>query len=117
MQLVLIPGTLTRSPNFSGYMAACGIPAEVSDHARRICELALDMRYAVSQFTNPLTGKPLQCRIGINSGPLMAAVIGKKKLTYDVFGKSCPRSFDSVAIAHSRIVNNLNSTTRAQVTP
>jgi class 3 adenylate cyclase len=31
-------------------------------------------------------GQAINCRIGINSGPLMAGVIGRKKISYNVWG-------------------------------
>jgi adenylate cyclase len=67
------------------YMAAAGVPEPVADHARRAAFLALDMRDMV--MTSPLADGPgLQLRIGINSGPVVAGVIGTKRFLYDLWG-------------------------------
>jgi len=67
------------------YMAAAGVPDPHPDHARRAALLALDMRDAVASWTLP-DGSPLQLRIGINSGPVVAGVIGTKRFLYDLYG-------------------------------
>ena len=67
------------------YMAAAGVPEAVPDHARRAALLALDMREVV--VTSPTADGPgLQLRIGINSGPVVAGVIGTKRFLYDLWG-------------------------------
>ena len=65
------------------YMAAAGVPEACADHAHRAASLALDMRDAVasSEFA-----RGLQLRIGINSGPVTAGVIGTKRFLYDLWG-------------------------------
>jgi len=61
------------------------VPEPVADHARRAAFLALDMRDMV--MTSPLADGPgLQLRIGINSGPVVAGVIGRKRFLYDLWG-------------------------------
>jgi guanylate cyclase len=67
------------------YMAAAGLPAPRSDHADAIAEMALDMRDSFAQFRWP-DGNPLKMRIGINSGPVVAGVIGRRKFIYDLWG-------------------------------
>ncbi len=67
------------------YMAAAGVPDPSPDHARRAALLALDMREAVA--TSALgDGFGLELRIGINSGPVIAGVIGSKRFLYDLWG-------------------------------
>jgi guanylate cyclase len=67
------------------YMAAAGVPDPHPDHARRAALLALDMREAVA--TSPVAGASgLELRIGINSGPVIAGVIGTKRFLYDLWG-------------------------------
>ena len=66
------------------YMVACGIPNRNPDHAELAAEFALDVMELAAEFS--LGGAPLQLRIGIHSGPIVAGVIGKTKLTYDVWG-------------------------------
>jgi adenylate cyclase len=66
------------------YMAAAGVPDPSPDHARRAALLALDMRDAVATSIAGRTG--LELRIGINSGPVVAGVIGTKRFLYDLWG-------------------------------
>jgi adenylate cyclase len=67
------------------YMAAAGVPDPRPDHARRAALLAIDMRGAVA--TSAIAGQPgLELRIGINSGPVIAGVIGTKRFFYDLYG-------------------------------
>ncbi|RQQ05782.1 response regulator [Burkholderia stagnalis] len=69
------------------YMAAAGLPEPVADHAARAAHMALDMIDAMARF-NALRGGNLQLRIGINSGEVVAGVIGKRKFIYDLWGKA-----------------------------
>ena len=68
------------------YMVASGVPRSRADHATALVNLALDMQAAVAgtQFG----GRQLAFRIGINSGPVVAGIIGRKKFTYDLWGES-----------------------------
>jgi adenylate cyclase len=67
------------------YMAAAGVPDPSPDHARRAALLALDMREAVATWAGG-DGFGLELRIGINSGPVIAGVIGSKRFLYDLWG-------------------------------
>ncbi|MBX5490178.1 MAG: HAMP domain-containing protein [Chloroflexi bacterium] len=67
------------------YMAVCGVPEPHSDHVRRIAELALELLRIVEQF-GAERGLDLRLRIGINSGPVVAGVIGRSKFIYDLWG-------------------------------
>lgn len=67
------------------YMAVCGLPHPYSDHADRMALMALRMLEAISQY-NKENGTNLQLRIGINSGPVVAGVIGTSKFIYDLWG-------------------------------
>jgi adenylate cyclase len=69
------------------YMAAAGLPEERPDHAAAIANMALDMQAVLEHFSHDL-GQPLQLRIGINSGQVVAGVIGNKKFIYDLWGDS-----------------------------
>ncbi len=67
------------------YMCAAGVPTPRPDHAKTLARMALDMRAYIRG--RPLrNGKKLNFRIGINSGPLVAGVIGTKKFVYDLWG-------------------------------
>lgn len=67
------------------YMVAAGVPRPQPDHAKAIARLALDMR-AYLENRNGEGGVPMEFRIGINSGPVIGGVIGRKKFVYDVWG-------------------------------
>jgi guanylate cyclase len=67
------------------YMCAAGVPIPRPDHAQTLARMALDMREYI-RSRPPRNGKRLNFRIGINSGPLVAGVIGTKKFVYDLWG-------------------------------
>lgn len=67
------------------YMVCAGLPEPAADHAERIAEMALGMREVVERF-NRDRGLSLRIRIGVNSGPVVAGVIGLKKFIYDLWG-------------------------------
>jgi adenylate cyclase len=69
------------------YMAASGVPEATPDHARRAALLALDMRESIERSA-VAEGFGLELRIGINSGPVVAGVIGSKRFLYDLWGDS-----------------------------
>jgi adenylate cyclase len=68
------------------YMVASGVPRSRPDHATALVNLALDMQAAVAGTL--FGGRQLAFRIGINSGPVVAGIIGRKKFTYDLWGES-----------------------------
>ncbi len=67
------------------YMAVCGLPTARPDHAHVMTEMALDMLRVLAEF-NRDRGTNLQLRIGLNSGPVVAGVIGSIKFIYDLWG-------------------------------
>jgi guanylate cyclase len=67
------------------YMAVAGVPRPRSDHAQAVARAALEMKDYI-QNRPAKNGKPIQFRIGINSGPLVGGVIGRNKFVYDVWG-------------------------------
>jgi guanylate cyclase len=66
------------------YMVAAGVPQARPDHAHAIAELALRIRDHTE--TTRFDGHDIKLRIGINSGPLVAGVVGTHKFSYDLWG-------------------------------
>ena len=67
------------------YMIASGLPKPREDHASAMMELAQEMLIAAHEL-NAEIEFPLKIRIGINSGPVVAGVIGHRKFAYDLWG-------------------------------
>src|SRR6478736_10145761 len=67
------------------YMVAAGVPTPRPDHAQALASLALDMVDATRSSTD-VGDLGLELRIGINSGPVVAGVIGRKRFLYDLWG-------------------------------
>jgi guanylate cyclase len=67
------------------YMVIAGAPRPCPNHAHQLARMALDMIAYVDSDKNPARGR-LRFRVGINSGPVVAGVIGKSKFQYDVWG-------------------------------
>jgi adenylate cyclase len=67
------------------YMVAAGVPTPRPDHARALALMALDMREAM-RSRDEIGHLGLELRIGINSGPVVAGVIGRKRFLYDLWG-------------------------------
>ncbi len=67
------------------YMVVCGAPEARKNHANAIADMALDMIQALEEIASS-SGHKLMMRIGINSGPVIAGVIGSAKFSYDLWG-------------------------------
>jgi guanylate cyclase len=68
-----------------GYMVVSGVPSPRPDHAHALIDAALEMLAFVRGWSSPHAGR-IRHRIGINSGAIMAGVIGRAKFSYDVWG-------------------------------
>jgi adenylate cyclase len=67
------------------YMVVGGLPDPRPDHAEAVAEMALAMRAEVAGHVDP-GGQPLVVRIGIDTGPVVAGVIGTSRFSYDLWG-------------------------------
>jgi adenylate cyclase len=66
------------------YMVASGVPVPRRDHAEAVADLALRLRDHVA--SKEFEGRKIRLRIGINSGPVVAGIIGTHKFAYDLWG-------------------------------
>jgi guanylate cyclase len=67
------------------YMVAAGVPRPRPDHARALVSMGIDMVEAVHS-SDEVGHLGLELRVGINSGPVVAGVIGRKRFLYDLWG-------------------------------
>ncbi len=67
------------------YMVVGGLPVPRADHVEAVAEMGLAMTEIGERFRRD-TGEPLQLRIGIHTGPVVAGVIGTRKFIYDLWG-------------------------------
>ncbi len=67
------------------YMAVCGLPVAVPDHAARMVRMAIRMVHITREHALEYRVS-MKLRVGINSGPVVAGVIGKSKYIYDLWG-------------------------------
>jgi guanylate cyclase len=68
------------------YMVAAGVPSPRPDHARALALMALDMQSMMRSVDAEVGRLGLELRVGINSGPVVAGVIGRKRFLYDLWG-------------------------------
>jgi len=63
------------------YLAVCGLPHETVNHAEKVVLAALEICDFIQHSSSPF-----QVRVGINSGPVVAGIVGVKKYAYDIWG-------------------------------
>jgi HAMP domain-containing protein len=73
------------------YLAVCGLSVNRPDHARRMAQFAQEAVRIVDHSHREFKAQ-LQVAIGINSGPVVGGVVGRRKFLYDLWG-------DTVTIA------------------
>ena len=66
------------------YLVVGGLPVPRADHAEAVADMALDMLAEVNAL-NQRHRWAVSFRIGVNTGPAMAAVVGHYRFTYDVW--------------------------------
>lgn len=69
------------------YMAVAGAPEPNTDHALAVMALACDIQAAVASARNR-GGPALEVRIGLASGPVVAGVIGQRRILFDLWGET-----------------------------
>ncbi|MES2849242.1 MAG: adenylate/guanylate cyclase domain-containing protein, partial [Bacteroidota bacterium] len=73
------------------YMCAGGIPTEDDSHVVRIIKASIEIQQWMQHRNDMRTEMglpPWEIRIGINTGPIVAGVVGKKKYAYDIWGSA-----------------------------
>lgn len=68
-----------------GYLAVSGVDGNTSLHAARLAAMGLEMVDQVKNHSDK-GGYPWQCRIGLNSGPMMSGIVGNTRFQFDVIG-------------------------------
>lgn len=69
------------------YMVVGGLPQAMERHAEAVAQMALDMQQAIAKYTRvDAESGTFSLRIGIDTGPVVAGVIGIKKFSYDLWG-------------------------------
>lgn len=90
------------------YMVAAGVPRPRLDHAQALVNFALDMQAEIGRRT--FGGRRLAFRIGINSGPVVAGVIGRRKFIYDLWGETVNMASRMESHGHSGVIQISRST-------
>lgn len=68
-----------------GYLVAAGIPTPRSDHAEAAADLALELERCLGSLPRAVESG-IALRIGVDTGPVVAGVIGRRKFSYDLWG-------------------------------
>ncbi|MBI5497079.1 MAG: adenylate/guanylate cyclase domain-containing protein [Deltaproteobacteria bacterium] len=94
------------------YMVAAGVPSARHDHAIVMVRLALEMRDLVA--SREFAGRKLSFRFGVNSGPVVAGVIGRRKFIYDLWGDTVNVASRMESNGHAGVVQ-VSAETRGRV--
>jgi len=70
------------------YVACSGLPQSDEQHAQNVANFAVAVTHCCQQILSPVSGEPIQLRIGIHTGPAASGVVGTTNPRYCVFGDS-----------------------------
>ncbi|MFZ4639292.1 MAG: adenylate/guanylate cyclase domain-containing protein [Nodosilinea sp.] len=86
-EVAAVHGTEKIKTMGDNYLAVCGLSVPYLDHDKRAIDFALDMLAIVRRF-NLERGFKLNLKIGIHSGDVVAAIVGRNRVVYDVWGET-----------------------------
>ncbi|WP_273566851.1 adenylate/guanylate cyclase domain-containing protein [Maribacter halichondriae] len=94
------------------YMCAGGLPFETKDHALKMVQAAFEIKdfVAASKEDKDLIHTTFDIRIGINTGPVVAGVVGTKKFSYDIWGDTVNVASRMETMSEPGKINISNST-------
>lgn len=73
------------------YLAVCGLSVPYLDHDKRAIDFAIEMHGILRRF-NLERGTKLAVQIGIHSGDIVAGIVGKSRVVYDIWGETVKRA-------------------------
>lgn len=69
------------------YLAVCGLSVPYLDHDKRAIDFAIEMLGVLRRF-NLERGFQLSLQVGIHSGDIVAGIVGKSRVVYDIWGET-----------------------------
>ncbi len=108
------------------YMCAGGLPVSNETHAADVVKAAIEMRNFIQQHRSPEADLLFEIRIGINTGSVVAGIVGLRKFAYDIWGdtvniasrmetSSEPGRINISGSTYSLIKNEFNCTYRGKI--
>ncbi len=99
----------------SGYMAVCGLSVPRLDHTKRMVDFAIAIQRRVRAF-NREHGTDLKLNAGINTGEVVAGIVGRSRFVYDIWGdcvsvafqihlRGEPNQIRMTQVAYERLAN------------
>ncbi len=74
------------------YMAVCGLPVPEEHHAEKMANCAIKFIKAIEEY-NKVADEEVRISVGLNSGNVVAGIVGIKRYVYDVFGDTVNTAF------------------------
>ncbi len=111
------------------YMCAAGLPVKNTTHPQDIVKAAIEMRDFMLNYRSKkikMSGVTFEVRIGINTGPVVAGIVGVNKFAYDIWGNTVniasrmeshsePGRINISGSTYSLIQNDYNCTLRGKI--
>ncbi len=108
------------------YMAVCGLPAPIEDHAERTVKAAKEILTFMLDRQQTHKDTSFRIRIGVHSGHVVAGIVGVKKFAYDIWGdtvntaarmesNSEPNQINISEVTHEMVKDNISCTYRGEI--